>query len=153
VGWKSLFSTGQKVTKNGLFYILKRQKVACFATSRFQWNPTQGWYGFRAWVMGTGAAWLNNNGWIPQTLDSSQIVVSLESNDDFTRVELFRGNAFQQFFALKGALDLWSLLPAAAGVLRTKGEAAKPSGRSGKCSVRYRFHILYPNSTQGVAKV
>ena len=36
--------------------------------------------------MGTGAAWLNNNGWSPQTLDSSQIVVSLESNDDFTRV-------------------------------------------------------------------
>ena len=67
----------------------------------------------------------------PQTLDSSQIVVSLASNDDFTRVRLFSGNAFQQFFALKGALDLWSLLPATAGVLRTKGEAAKPSGRSG----------------------
>ena len=31
-------------------------------------------------------------------------------------MKLFRGNAFQQFFALKGALDLWSLLPAAAGV-------------------------------------
>ena len=72
--------------------------------------------------MGTGAAWLNNNGWAPQTLDSSQIVVSLESNDDFTRVELFRGNAFQQFFALQGALDLWSLLPATAGV----EEAAEP---------------------------
>ena len=45
-------------------------------------------------------------------------------------MELFRGYASQQFFALKGALDLWSLLPAAAGVLRTKGEAAKPSGRN-----------------------
>ena len=31
-------------------------------------------------------------------------------------MELFRGYASQQFFALKGALDLWSLLPAAAGV-------------------------------------
>ena len=31
-------------------------------------------------------------------------------------MELFRGYASQQFFVLKGALDLWSLLPAAAGV-------------------------------------
>ena len=108
----------------------------------------------------------------PQTLDSSQIVVSLESNDDFIRVKLFRGNAFQQFFALKGALDLWSLLPAAAGVLRTKGaldlwsllpaaagvlrtkgKAAKPSGRSGiadyfdEPSSNHRRAFLEPSSS------
>ena len=35
-------------------------------------------------------------------------------------MELFRGYASQQFFALKGALDLWSLLPAAAGVEETE---------------------------------
>ena len=45
------------------------------------------WYGFRTWVMGTGGCLVKQQ-W-------------LEPSRHLTRVKLFRGNAFQQFFALK----------------------------------------------------
>ena len=71
-------------------------------------------------------------------------------------MELFRGNAFQQFFALKGALDLWSLLPAAAGVEEAErgiigffALKAKRRRREGTYSLTHFGHLMFFISARG----
>ena len=56
----------------------------------------------------------------------------------------------------KGALDLWSLLPATAGVLRTKGEAAEPSearAPGGTCGVKIIMDLRTVSGFKGAYRL